>query len=73
MHDHQRECRFTLRLPVAMAKDLDVRLNLEQPLFGLGEPVLAIQEIACERLQVSAAQPASWHKRVRFDGTGVHL
>jgi hypothetical protein len=35
MHNHQRQRRFSLALPMAMAKDLDVLFHLEQPLFRL--------------------------------------
>ena len=54
MHDDQRHRARALRLPVAVAEHLHVRLDANQPLFRRRQFVAARQEVARDGLRVSA-------------------
>ena len=55
-----RFCR--LRLPVAMAQNLHILLDLEEPLLGLRQAVGALHEISGNGLSIASAQKAARHK-----------
>ena len=62
VHDQQRQPLLPLRLPVAMAQHPHARLNLEEPLLGLGQAVRPPQKVSGNRLRVAAAQKTARHK-----------
>jgi hypothetical protein len=55
---NQRKCATPLSLPMTVAKNLDPRLNLDQPLFWLGKRKPAWQQKTSDCLNVAATKEA---------------
>jgi len=66
MHNNDGQRERSVRLPMAMTKYLDARLNFDQPLFGLWQTNASLNQKTCNRLHVPAAQPATWRERTRL-------
>src|SRR3954454_19920976 len=66
--DHHRHGLVleSFRLPMTMAKHLDVRLDLEEALFGRRQGVAARQKIARQSLGMSATQEAARDEGLRL-------
>ena len=73
MHDYHGHGRGTLRLPVAMAQDLNFRLDLKKAIFGRRQHVSSGQEVSGNRLRVAVEERparAEWLSKVVARGGG---
>jgi hypothetical protein len=59
MHDNYSHRRFTLLLPVAVAKHLNSRFNVEQAILGSRQDVAPRQEVPSDRLRVTIDEGAA--------------
>jgi hypothetical protein len=62
-------------LPMAVAQNLDIVFDLKESFFRLGEAIRSLEEIPCERLQVSSTQPTARTKHALYFrcAGGMHL
>src|SRR5580700_565446 len=66
VHNNHRQRVFPVCLPMAVAQYLNARFNFDQALFGWGDAEAPWEKETSQRLAMSAAQSASWHKLLRY-------
>jgi hypothetical protein len=64
VHNHQSQALLPLWLPVAVAQNLHVLLDLEEPFLRFGKLISSPQKISSNGLCVSSTQKTAWHKIV---------
>src|SRR5262249_9541765 len=67
MHDQDRTSAGRIRLPMAMAQDVNVLFHLEKLVFRLRQTVLATKKISRQSHGVAITEEPPRHKRLELE------